>query len=430
MKEKILSLFFILMFTHLYSQQHTKAAMQKSEEIHQKIITVDTHVDINPINFTNKRNYTRDLNTQVNLPKMKKGGLDIVWFVVYTPQGDLTTKAYDQAYKQALKKFSAIHDLTTLYAPGEICLATSSDEAKSLVNQGELVTMIGVENAYPIGKDLSKIKKFYDLGARYMSLCHNGHNQFCDSNTGEKDNYWLNNGLSELGKKAVLEMNRLGMMIDVSHLSKESIKQIFALSKAPIIASHSSARALSDHSRNLDDELLALFNEDGGVVQAVAHPTFVNKNKHYAFLAAREKLYENAAKQNGFNLLSADSISKLSTEKKEAYFEAYLKIKSTAAPDIEKLRKEKAVNVSDFVDQIEYLISKIGINHVGISSDFDGGGGIEGWNNASETPNVTFELLKRGYSREEIGKLWGGNLLRVLDEVQMIAGKLQQQEQN
>ncbi|MGB8704167.1 MAG: dipeptidase [Gillisia sp.] len=402
--------------------------MEEALKIHQKLITVDTHIDIKLEYFTDTRNYSTDLNTQFNLPKMQKGGLDIAWLVVYTPQGELNDHGYKKAYQQSLEKFSAIQNLITLYAPGKICLATTAEEARSLIKQGELVAMIGVENLYPIGKDLSKIKEFYKLGARYISICHNGHNQFCDSNTGEKSNYWLHNGLSDLGKKAVLEMNRLGIMVDVSHLSKQSIKQIFALSKAPIIASHSSARALSDHSRNLDDELLELFNEHGGVVQAVAHPVFVNKNKHYAFLAAREKLYENAAKARGFDLLSADSISKLSTEKKEAYYQTYLKIKTEAATDVAQLRKEKEVNVSDFIDQIDYLVSKIGINHVGISSDFDGGGGLEGWNNTSENPHVTYELLKRGYSEEEIGKLWGGNLLRVFDEVQMVARKLEQQK--
>ena len=286
--------------------------------------------------------------------------------------------------------------------------------------------MIGVENAYPIGEDLSNIHKFYDLGARYMSLSHNGHSQLSDSNTGEEDNVWLHNGLSDMGKKAVVEMNRLGMMIDVSHPSKEAIKQMFELSKAPLIASHSSARALCNHSRNLDDELLMLFKKHGGVVQTVAFSSYVNTEKHNAYDDAKMKVLKEEAKEIGFDLLERDSIRKLDQAAQEKYYEAYQNLVSTVKPKLDELKKTvPPVNVADYVDHIDYLVEKIGIDHVGISSDFDGGGGIEGWNDASESLNVTKELVKRGYSEEEIAKLWGENLLRVLDEVQAVAHELQ-----
>tara|TARA_R100000935_G_scaffold48892_1_gene73832 strand:+ start:1577 stop:2866 length:1290 start_codon:yes stop_codon:yes gene_type:complete len=410
-----------------YSQkQEQSELLKKAMAIHEKVITIDTHADIDVDNFTAENNYTQDLNTQVNLPKMKDGCLDVAWFIVYTGQGELNENGYANAYDNAISKFEAIHRLTEEIAPDKIGLATSSAEVRALVNEGKLVAMIGVENAYPIGEDLTKIKEFYNRGARYMSLSHNGHSQLSDSNTGEAEGYWLHNGLSELGKKAVVEMNRLGMMIDVSHPSREAIKQMFQLSKAPLIASHSSARALSDHSRNLDDELLMLFKKYGGVVQTVAFSSYVNAGKNSRYYAAQDKIYEDKAQKVGFKILTRDSIRLLEKEQRNLYQIEYQKIVTASANDVQELRKTiTPVNVSDYVDHIDYLVEKIGIDHVGISSDFDGGGGVEGWKNASESFNVTLELVKRGYTEEEIAKLWGENLLRVFDEVQAVALKIQ-----
>lgn len=427
MNLKTICLITLLGGSSVFSQnQENPENLKKAEAIHEKIITIDTHADININNFTETQNYTQDLNTQVNLPKMKAGGLDVAWFIVYTGQGDLTPEGYEDAYKNAISKFDAIHRLTNEIAPNKIGLATTSAEVRKLVKEGKLVGMIGVENAYPIGEDLSQIEKFYDLGARYMSLSHNGHSQLSDSNTGEQDDEWLHNGLSDLGKKAVEEMNRVGMMIDVSHPSKEAIKQMFEISQAPLIASHSSARALCNHSRNLDDELLMLFKEKGGVVQTVAFSAYVNTEKHNAYNEAQQEIYRAEGAKTNFQVLSRNEIRGLDEEDREAYMSKFREIAEAAKPQIENLKKDvPPVDVADFVDHIDYLVEKIGINHVGISSDFDGGGGIDGWNNASESLNVTKELVKRGYTEEEIAKLWGENLLRVLDEVQAVAQKLQ-----
>ncbi|MBL4893654.1 MAG: membrane dipeptidase [Emcibacter sp.] len=223
--------------------------LEKAKAIHKRVMTLDTHNDINVKNFTDSINYTKDLGNQVNLPKMKKGGLDVSWFIVYTGQGDLTEDGYDKAYKNAISKFNAIHKLTNEIAPNEIELGVTSADAKRIYASGKKVAMIGVENGYPIGTDIKRVKEFYDLGARYMSLSHNGHSQLCDSNTGEKDDKWLHNGVSDFGEKVIEEMNKWGIMIDVSHPSKVSMKDMIRLSKAPIIASHSSARALCNHSR-------------------------------------------------------------------------------------------------------------------------------------------------------------------------------------
>jgi membrane dipeptidase len=311
------------------------------------IITIDTHDDINVANFTDSLNYTMDTETQVNLPKMIAGGLDVAWFVVYTAQGELNDEGYAKAEENAIAKFDAIDRLVNAYAPDQIELALNSDDVRRIYAKGKKVAMIGVENAYPMGLDTANVRKYWEKGARYVSLAHNGHSQFSD------------------GKQVVELLNYYGIMIDISHPSKEAIKQMIELSKAPVVASHSSARGLRDHPRNLDDEQLNWVKVNGGVIQTTALGSFLTD------------------------------------------------------------RKDPPPNMDDFMDHIDYMVDKIGIDHVGISSDFDGGGGIVGWKDASETMNVTAALRERGYSDSEIEKLWGGNLLRVLDDVQEIAAKMQ-----
>ena len=426
MKIKQLGLFALLFAQAGFAQETDEKLMAKAKKIHEKVITIDTHNDINVNNFTHDHNYTEDLDTQVNLPKMDEGDLDVSWLIVYTGQGDLDAEGYKKAYDNAISKFEAIHRLTEEIAPDEIGLATTSKEVRKLVKQGKKVAMIGVENGYPIGTDIKNVEKFYDMGARYMSLAHNGHSQLSDSNTGEADDDWLNNGLSDLGKEVIKEMNRLGIMIDVSHPSKEAIKQMFELSKAPLIASHSSARALCDHSRNLDDELLALFDKHGGVIQTVAFSSYVNTEKHEAFNTAKTEVYEAKAKEMGFEMLSWGDVRGLNEDDREEYIENYRKLVTESDKEVEALKETVSpVDVSDFVDHIDYLVEKVGIDQVGISSDFDGGGGIDGWDDASESFNVTLELVKRGYTEKEIAKLWGENLLRVLDEVEAVAKDIQ-----
>tara|TARA_R100000935_G_C2828165_1_gene163464 strand:+ start:653 stop:1972 length:1320 start_codon:yes stop_codon:yes gene_type:complete len=403
--------------------------LAKAMSIHLEVITLDTHCDINIRNFTDSINYTQKLETQVNLPNMKEGGLDVAWFIVYTGQDSLNDIGYKNAYDNAISKFEAIHRLVDSIAPNDIALATTSKEVKDIHESGKLVAMIGIENGYPIGTDLSNVKTFYDMGARYMSLSHNGHSQLSDSNTGEEDGVWLHNGLSELGKEVVSEMNRVGMMIDVSHPSKEAMRQMINLTEAPIIASHSSARALCDHSRNLDDEQLQWLKENNGVVQTVAFSSYLNTEKHNAFNDAKQKLYKSVGQKMGFEIIERDSVRLLDNEARTAYYDNYRKVINASKEKVEALKQEIApVNVSDFVDHIDYLVEKIGISHVGISSDFDGGGGIHGWEDASETFNVTLELVRRGYTQKEIEMLWSGNLLRVLDDVEAVAKRIQGNE--
>src|SRR5215510_7510946 len=256
------------------SQAET-ALIAKAKGIHDRVIKLDTHNDINPSQFTPECNYTMRLTTQVNLPKMVEGDMDVSFMIVYVGQGPLTPEGYDNAYRQAIAKFDAIHRLTENIAPEKIGLALTPADVIKLHNKGVRIAVIGVENGYPIGLDIKHVKEFYDRGGRYMSLAHNGNSQLSDSNTGEAQGYLYNNGLSPLGREVIAEMNRLGMMIDVSHPSKGAMMQAVALSKAPVIASHSAARALANVSRNMDDEMLMALKQNGGVIQTVAYSTYI-----------------------------------------------------------------------------------------------------------------------------------------------------------
>jgi membrane dipeptidase len=389
----------------------------RARAIHERVIALDTHDDINPSNFTAERNYTQRLETQVNLPRMEEGGLDAAFFIVYVGQrDDFTADGYRRAYESALAKFRAIHWLADTLAPDRIGLARTAADVRGIAASGRKVALIGVENGYPLGDDLSRIQEFFDLGARYLSLAHNGHSQLSDSNTGERDG-WKWNGLSPLGRQAVAELNRVGIMIDVSHPSKESMMQTIALSQAPIIASHSAVRALCDHSRNLDDEQLLALKQNGGVAQIVAFNSYVKTPPP----ASPERTRAIAALRTEFGLPAQGGrggLNALTAEQRAAYLRRMGELDREFPPP-------PRATVGDFVNHIDYAVKLIGIDHVGISSDFDGGGGVEGWNDAGETFNVTLELVRRGYTEEQIAKLWSGNLLRVMDEVQAVARRLQ-----
>lgn len=407
------------------AEETEEELVERARGVHERIITLDTHDDINTSNFTEERNYTMDLPTQVTLPKMREGGLDVGWFIVYTGQGDLDDAGFDAAYENAISKFDAIHWLADEKAPDEIELAYTSDDVRRIVGEGKLVAMIGIENGYPMGDDIGRIQEFQERGARYMSLAHNGHSQLADSNTGEGDGVWLHDGLSDLGREAVAELNKWGIMIDVSHPSKVANMQTFELSRAPVIASHSSARALNGHSRNMDDEQLMALKANGGVIQTVAFRSYVDMEKDRAYREATNALRQEISQEMGISVVTdRRAWFAMTPEQREAYADAIAPLEeelALRAADIE----QKPVNVADFVDHIDYLVETIGIDHVGISSDFDGGGGVDGWNDASETFNVTLELVRRGYSEEEVEKIWSGNLLRVLDEVQAVAAEMQ-----
>ena len=401
--------------------------IERAVAIHRRVITLDTHADINTENFTATRNYTEDLDTQVTLPKMEAGGLDVAWFIVYTGQGPLNSEGYEAAYANAIDKFDAIHRLAEEIAPDQIEIAYTSDDVRRIVAEGKKVAMIGIENAYPIGLSMGRIEDFHTRGGRYMSLAHNGHSQFSDSNTGESGMDYLHGGLSEMGYQAIAEMNRLGIMIDISHPSRDSIMQTIEVSRAPVIASHSSARTLTNHTRNLDDEMLFALKENGGVVQTVAFSSYVSEARRSFIEQGRTRLRRGVAEQLGYEMLDPSAVNQLSEAEREEYDILMSDIDARIAPRVrtEVTALAPPATVSDLVDHIDYLVNLIGLEHVGISSDFDGGGGIEGWNDASESLNVTLELVRRGYTEVEIEMLWSGNLLRVLDAVQRVSEEIQ-----
>lgn len=432
------------------AQQTDAALLAKAKGIHERVLKLDTHNDIEPSNFTADCNYTKRLTTQVNLPKMVEGGMNVTFMIVYVGQGLLEADAYDDAYKQAVAKFDAVHRFTEKIAPDSIGLALTPADVRRLYKQGRRIAVIGVENGYAIGTDIKRVKEFYDRGGRYMSLAHNGNSQLADSNTGEASGYSFNNGLSPLGREVIAEMNRLGMMVDLSHPSKGANMEAMRLSKAPVIASHSSVRALADVSRNMDDEQLLALKKTGGVIQIVGFASYLkveSKERTAALAKLRADMgfggggggaarrgegaafgparnanracpIEDASAPAPAARMGMRILEMLPADRRAEYQ------KRTAEIDAQFPPAPRA-NVQDMVNHIDYAVKLIGVDHVGISSDFDGGGGIDGWNSAAEAFNVTLELVKRGYTEQQIEKMWSGNLLRVWGEVEKVAQKLQ-----
>ncbi len=389
------------------------ALMDHAREIHARVPTIDTHVDI-PFTFaTGEDNPCRLTDRQVDVPKMREGGLDVGFFIVYVGQTERTEENYAKAKADAMTKFEGIHRMANELCPDQIELAYTADDVERIHASGKLVAAIGIENGYVIGKDLSLLRTYHELGARYITLAHGGHNDIADSAT-PRDNLGdgeaEHGGVSEFGAEVIEEMNRLGILVDVSHISKDAMLDAVRLSRAPVIASHSSVRALADHPRNMDDEQLDALAENGGVIQIVAFQSYVKvqpQERREAIMALREEL----------GLGSWEAMRTMSDETRAEYERRMAEIDEQWPP----------ANVSDFVDHIDYAVERIGIDHVAISSDFDGGGGVVGWNDASETFNVTLELVRRGYTEEEIEKLWSANTLRIWREAERVAAEMQGQ---
>ena len=369
-------------------------------------LTLDTHVDI-PLDYMREPRYDAggDSALQVDLGKMERGGLDAAFFVIYVGQGPLTPEGYADAVAQAERKYSAIELLLAKY-PDRIRAATTPQQVRDNHAQGLLSAMIGIENSYSLGHDLARIDAAYARGARYLGLVHAGNNDLCTSsapNVDKGEPAWGSagdTGMSAFGRAAVARANALGMMVDVSHASDNCVRDALAASKAPIIASHSSVRALVDHKRNLPDDLLRAIAAKGGVIQAVAYKEFV---KHDPARAAAEKaLQEQVAKQAGDAEYDGDKHDAL-----PAMVEGMARIQ----------REHPLATLDEYLDHVQHIANVAGIDHVGIAADFDGGGGVTGWMDASQTGNVTAGLRKRGFSEADITRIWGGNLLRVWQAV-------------
>lgn len=368
--------------------------------VHSRVLTIDTHVDIGRGYATYQLDPGGFTRAQVDLPKMRAGGLDAVFLVVYTGQGPLTPEGYASAREQAESSWRAIQRFVRAY-PEQIGLARSADEIEAIHASGRRVAVLGMENAYPLGGSVADVALWARRGVRYMGLTHIGHNQFGgSSNPQERLGDGEDQGLSVLGRELVKALNDHGILVDVSHAGKRTMLEATRLSRAPVIASHSGAWGHYANPRNLDDEQLRAIRDKGGVAQMVAFRSYVadlHPRVAEGQVALRERHFP-----NGWQAAT------------EADIAAYLE-------GLAQLRREHGdVTVAQFVDHIDHAVDLIGIDHVGIASDFDGGGGVQGWDDASETVNVTRELLRRGYSEEEIRRLWGGNLLRVMREAERL----------
>jgi len=397
------------------SELSEEEIMERAREIHARVISIDTHIDI-PNNFAAAPDTDPGVRGrfQNDLPKMREGGLDAAFFIVYVGQGDRTPEGYANAIRLTSGKFDGIRRMAYEMYPDQIDLAYSAADVERIHGEGKLVALIGVENAYAIGTDVAQWARYHELGARYVSLTHNGYSDFGDAavrgapRDQDADAQW--GGLSPLGEEAVDELNRLGIMVDVSHASKETMMDIVARSRAPVIASHSSIKAVADHPRNLDDEQLRAIAANNGVAQTTALGGFVK-------VQPQERADAIAELRAAFRIESGADIQALDSEDR-ANFDAGM-------ADIEE--RFPPATLADYIDHVDHAVNLVGVDHVGISSDFDGGGGVVGWMDTSETLNVTVELVRRGYSEEEIRKLWGGNLLRVMRDAERVARELQRE---
>jgi len=405
--------------------QPDAALLAKAKVLHERILTVDTHVDIAGNNYaTPALDPGGPTSLKCDLPKMKAGGLDAVFLAAYVGQrADLTAAGYKAAYDQAVAKFDAIDRLATLHP--ELCeLARTPADVERIEKSGKRVILVGVENGYPMGDNLANLKTFYDRGTRYVTLVHGSHNQLADSSGPAEP---MHNGLSELGKKAVAEMNRLGIMVDTSHASAKVFWDAIAISKAPIIASHSGCTAVTKHNRNLDDDQLKALAKNGGVIQIVALGSYLKEDSPERAQAIQKLREEFGSGGRGGRAPGAGGPPAGGqpppqlTPEQQAERQKMMALRQERMKEIDA--KFPPATLKEFVDHIDHAVKVAGIDHVGVGTDFDGGGGVAGFNDHSEALNVTVELLRRGYTDEQIAKIWGANLMRVWRQVNKVAGK-------
>ena len=374
-----------------------------SQQLRAEYLTLDSHIDI-PFDYMINPEHDPGNNTdmQVDFQKMLEGNLDGGFFIVYVGQSELNKNGYQEAKEKAIIKFNAINKMVEKY-PNKIVLVKNPEEVYEAKRDKKLFAAIGIENGYVIGEDIELLKYYYDLGARYMTLSHIGHNQISDSSLPKKslnNDIEMHGGLSNFGKITVKKMNELGMMIDISHVSDKSALQAIKLSHHPVIASHSGARSVADHPRNIPDNIIREIAKKGGVVQVVAFSSYVKVNK---------KRTESIINLRG-SILTMTGDNNFIPEKHMKLIEY--------KNGMDKINKEFPLpGIDSFIDHIDHIVDLVGIDYVGISSDFGGGGGIEGWSNASQTFNITNSLLLRGYSKDEVNKIWSENFLRVWKNV-------------
>jgi membrane dipeptidase len=392
----------LLIFYGCNSSVRNEKKMEKQRQIHQSMLTIDSHADT-PLNIVRAgqnlavRSDSRKGGSKIDFPRMKEGGLDGVFFAVYVGQGSRTPEGNEKARQTAMTIFDSIHAVINRY-PELVKMGLKADDLEKINRDGRLAVFIGIENGYVLGNDIKLLETYYDLGARYITLCHSSNNDICDSST--DDDGPEHGGLSEFGKEVVAKMNQLGIIIDVSHISDEAFYDVLEISRAPVIASHSSARAICNHPRNLSDEMLLALAENEGVIQVCTVSEYLKEIPAYPERDSAKRAVIN--KYGNYYMLPP--------EERELFLNAWFAVDTIFPPIL--------ATVADYADHIDHIVQIAGIDHVGIGTDFDGGGELEGCYDVSEMGNITFELLKRGYTRDEIQKIWSGNLLRVFREVE------------
>lgn len=332
--------------------------MDAASSVHAGVLAMDTHIDIP---WPTGPDFFAPGPRHVDLPKLREGGMGAAFLAAYIPQGKRDAEGHRAAWERATGMLGVIGGL----GREDAAVCRNSREIRAAHAAGRIAIVPAVENGYAVGETPRCLAELRAMGATYLTLTHNGHNALADSaipRTDLGDGAEEHGGLSALGREAVGELNRLGMLADIAHTSKATMLQTAALSKSPVVATHSCVRTLCEHVRNLDDEQLDALRDCGGVVQITAVPSF-------------------------------------------------LKPGGTAA----------TVTLADFCDHVDYAVKRIGVEHVGISSDFDGGGGFVGWRHIGDSPNVTEALLARGYDQAAISLLWGGNFLRCMERAEALA---------
>ena len=410
MSQKIISqlIILIVLFTISACTNNSRKEISRDEavRIHQSLLTIDSHTDT-PLRFSRRstdlsqRSDPHRRGGKLDFPRMQEGGLDGVFFAVFVGQGPRTPEENEKVRDEALLLFDSIHAVVD-HSSDLAAIAVSSSDLENFSREGKKAVYIGIENGYPLGKNLSLVSRFYDLGARYITLCHTRNNDICDSST-DRDGP-EHEGISDFGREVVQEMNSLGIMIDVSHMSDKAFYDVIEISQSPVIASHSNARAVCDNPRNLSDEMLLELAENDGVIQLCLVSDYVAEMPAYPERdSARRVLWA-----------KYDNWSEMDDSAKLALDQEYYDMNRKYPPNL--------ATVSQFCDHFDHVVDLVGIDHVGFGSDYDGGAALEDCFDVTELPNITRELLIRGYSRSDLQKFWSGNLLRVMKEVEKVAG--------
>lgn len=375
--------------------------MSKADlKLHQSLLTLDSHLDtpasldLPGWSIGEEHDVLHDY-TQVDVPRMRKGGLDGGFWAIYTAQGPLTVDGFRKARDFAILRGVSIRNMVAA-DPKNFALALEARDAAPIAAAGRLVVYMSMENAYPLGEDVSLVKTFYDMGVRVVGFAHFAHNQFADSSTdpSKKPRY---GGLSPLGKDLLQEMNRLGIVPDASHSSDQVLDDLLALSTTPVLLTHSGCKAVYDHPRNIDDERLKALAAKGGVIQMNAYGAYLRASK------------PNPQRQKAMAALFGElrDGAKISAEKRAEMLRRRQEI-DRLYPDSDR------PTFDDFMAHMLHALKVVGPDHVGIGADWDGGGGVVGMEDVVDLPRITAALLEAGYSRADIEKIWSGNVLRVL----------------